>query len=201
MTTFLLVRHGANDFIGNTLVGRRPGVSLNDLGRRQADALAVRLGDVPIAAVYSSPLERTRETAAPLAARLGLDIRPLEGIHEIDPGDWAGRALDELRALPEWNAYCAYRSGTPCPNGETMLQVQARFVAALERLRVEHPGQTLALFSHADPIRIALAHYIGIPLDHVSRLDIAPASVSILALADWGPRVLRVNDTGAITLT
>ncbi len=200
MTTFLLIRHGANDFIGNTLVGRRPGVSLNAEGRAQAEALADRLGRLPIDALYSSPLERARETAAPLADRLGLEVRTCEGIHEIDPGDWTGLTLDELRGLPEWSAYSAYRSGTRCPNGELLLDVQARFVTALERLRADHPGEVLALFSHADPIRIALAYYLGMPLDHVLRLDIAPASVSVLTLSDWGPRVLRVNDTGDIVL-
>ncbi len=196
MTTFLLIRHGANDFIGNTLVGRRPGVSLNDEGRRQAERLADRLAHLPIAAIYSSPLERTRETAVPLAERLGLPVTVCDGIHEIDPGDWTGLTITELRAAPGWEAYNAYRAGTRCPNGELLLDVQARFVTALERLRHDHPDQTVALFSHADPIRIALAYYIGMPLDHVLRLDIAPASVSILALDDRGPRVLRVNDTG-----
>jgi probable phosphoglycerate mutase len=158
VTTFLLIRHGANDFIGHTLVGRRPGVHLNAEGRAQAESLVPRLAGMPIRALYSSPLERAQETAAPLAERLGLPVQTLNDIIEIDPGDWAGRTIDELRDDPVWDAYNAYRCGNRCPNGELVIELQARVVTALERLRHEHDGEVVALFSHADPIKAAVMY-------------------------------------------
>jgi probable phosphoglycerate mutase len=194
MTTFLLVRHAANNFLGRALAGRLPGVHLNDEGRCQAAALADRLAKETIHALYTSPQERAVETAAPLARRLGLEPHGDDGLAEVDFGSWAGKTLAELDALPGWRRFHACRSCTCAPGGETMLECQARVVTFLGRLAAEHPNQTLALFSHADPIKAALCFYLGMPLDLCHRLEISPASVSVVRVGPDGPTVLAVNE-------
>lgn len=196
-TTFYLIRHAAHDWLGRGIAGRLPGVNLNAAGREQAKRLAVRLGDVPFAAVYASPLERARETAEPLAARVGLPLQTLDEINEINFGDWTGKTFPELDGDPRWPAFNTFRSGTRIPDGETMAEVQLRMVTAMERLRDKNPDGAVALVGHGDPITAAVAYFLGVPLDLCGRIEIEPASVSIVALADWGPRVLRVNDIGA----
>ncbi len=180
----------------HALPGRMAGVHLNELGRQQAERLADRLEGAPIAAIFSSPLERARETAEPVARRLGLEIRTLPGIIEIDYGEWTGKAWSELREHPRFNQYNSFRSGTRVPGGELMIEAQTRIVVELEALRAEYPDKLLALFSHGDLIKGALAYYAGIPLDLFRRLEVSPASVSVLRVADEGPRLIRTNDTG-----
>jgi probable phosphomutase (TIGR03848 family) len=196
MTTFLLIRHAATDAVGRRIAGWTPGVHLNADGRVQAARLADRLVHWPIAAIYSSPLERARETAAPLAEALGLTVQASDALGELHYGEWTDVDLTELAARPSWQRWNSFRSGTRVPGGELMLELQARMVGALASLCALHPDETVALISHAEAIRGALAHYLGIPLDMSLRLEVAPASVSVLALHDWGPRLLRVNDTG-----
>lgn len=195
-TTFLLIRHGDNDWIGRAFAGRQPGVHLNDKGRRQAEALAGRLAGAGIAALYSSPLERTLETAEPLARRLGMTIAKRDRLTEIDTGDWTGKSFDELGPTERWQRFLSFRSSTRAPGGELMLDVQARGVAELEELREKHPGQTVALFSHADVIRFVLAHYAGIAIDLAHRLEIRPASMSSIALGPKDVRILGLNEAG-----
>jgi probable phosphoglycerate mutase len=199
-TTFLLIRHGAHDLLGKRIAGRGPGVHLNEQGRAQVESLAERLEHLPIRAVYSSPLERARETALPLAARLGLPLQVSEEITELDFGDWNGQTFEELRGQPEWNLFNSYRSGTRIPNGELMLEAQARMVAWMGRARERHPDGCVALVGHGDPIKAAVAYSLGVPLDLFQRLEISPASVSVLLLSDWGPQVLCVNHTGKLEL-
>lgn len=193
MTTFLLIRHAAGDHVGKTIVGRSPGVHLNELGRRQADRLAEQLSAEPVQAIYSSPLERARETAEPIARRLGLEVRTADEITELDFGDWTGRSLDELAADPTWQRFNTFRSGTRIPGGELMQEVQTRIVSYIERLRTESPEGSIALVSHGDVIRGAVAYYLGMPLDLLLRLEISPASVTAIAIAGEGPQVLYVN--------
>ena len=193
MTTFLLIRHGETDELGKALSGRRPGVRLNAAGRRQAEQLAARLAGEGITAVYSGPLERVRETAEPLAGRLGLEVRTAPELHEIDLGEWSGKSFDALAGRDDWRLFNTIRSCTRAPGGELMLEVQARAVAFLQRLRCERPHDTLALVSHSDVIKAVLAYHLGVPLDLAQRLEVSPASVSVLALEEWGPRVLCVN--------
>jgi probable phosphoglycerate mutase len=196
-TTFYLIRHGAHDWLGKGIAGRLPGVSLNAAGRAQSDRLADRLAGVPFAAIYASPLERAQETAAPLAARRGLTVETLNDIHEMNFGDWTGKTFAELDAEPLWRPFNTFRSGTRLPGGgETMAEAQLRMVTGMERLRARHPDASVALVGHGDPIRAAVAYFLGVPLDLCARIEIESASVSVAALADWGPRVLRVNDTG-----
>ena len=193
MTTFLLIRHAMCDPVGRSIAGRAPGVHLNELGRAQAERLAQRLAGVPLDAVYTSPLERARETAEPLARRLGLAVRVVEALGELDFGDWTGRALAELDALGDWRRFNALRSITGAPGGELMLEVQARVVRALEAMRREHPDGRCAVVSHGDVVRGAIAHYAGVPLDFLQRLEVGPASVSVLRVTETEVAVRAIN--------
>ena len=195
-TTVLLARHAAHDRLDRVLCGRMPGVSLSGEGRAQAGRLAERLARRHPTALYTSPLDRARETAAPLAARLGLDPRVAEGLAEIDVGDWTGRSFDELRGDPAWTAWNTRRSLARPPGGETMLAVQARAVGWLERARAGHGDETIALVSHADVIKAVLAHYLGLPLDQIGRFEVGPASTSTLVVGDWGAKVQALNEGG-----
>jgi probable phosphomutase (TIGR03848 family) len=195
-TTYLLVRHGATSHLGHIVSGRAAGIHLNEEGRQQAAGLARRLRHIPIEAIYCSPLERAMETAQPLAASLGLEIHGNGMFTEIDFGEWTNLRLDQLKAVPLWHPFNSFRSGTRAPGGELISEVQARAVAELDRLRHVHAGHTVAIFSHADVIKYALAYYAGIPLDLASRIEIYPASVSVLAIGEYSPRLISLNDTG-----
>jgi probable phosphoglycerate mutase len=195
----LLVRHGINDYVAaHRLAGRTPDVHLNDEGIAQAAALAERLAALPIAAMYSSPLERACETAAPAAARLGLVVRVLEGVKETDCGAWTGQLLDELSKDDLWRQVQGCPSLFRFPGGESFPEIQARMVAALDLVRQAHPGQTVAIFSHADPIKLAVAFCLGMPLDLFQRIEVAPASITELAIGPSRPRLIRLNDCAHI---
>ena len=194
----LLIRHGSNDWIGTRLAGWTPGVHLNDLGRAEASALAARLAGRPLHAVYASPLERARETAAFVAAPHGLPVRTLPEVGEVRFGSWEGRALEELRADPLWERVQRHPSGTRFPGGESLADVQARAVAALDGLAARHPREVVAVVSHADVIKAAVAHYAGAHLDHFQRLVVAPASLCVIHLSDGEPRLVLFNDSGAL---
>ncbi len=195
-TNLLLIRHGLTDYVTvHRMAGWRPGVHLNDEGRAQAAALARRLAGVELAAVYSSPLDRALETAKPLAEARGLAIQIRPDLGELHPGDWTGLTVHEMEKEDLWPVIQAYPSGARLPGGETFLGCQARMVAALDAIRVAHPGQTVAVVSHADPIKMAVAHYLGSPLDLFRRLSISPASVTALAFERLTPRLLCLNHT------
>lgn len=193
VTTFLLIRHGSTDYVGKALAGRMPGVSLDAAGRIQAQELATRLAGRKIRAIYSSPLERATETAGPLSEHLGLPITIRESLTEIDFGQWQGRSLAQLQGNEQWDRFNGQRGHTSAPGGELMLEVQSRMARELACLQREHPEQTVALFSHADVIKAAVLMYLEAPLDSHLRLEISPASVSVLELAEWGPRIVTVN--------
>jgi probable phosphoglycerate mutase len=198
MTTFLLIRHATTDAVGRVLSGWVPDVHLNAAGMRQAVALAERLGAIKLAAVYTSPLERARETAAPLAARHALEPRVVPDGGEVRFGEWTGRRFTDLAHDPIWQSYNQVRSLTRVPGGEMAIEVQARIVALLERLRAEHAEGCVALVSHADVIKAALAYALGSPIDLMQRIEVQTASVSTLVLDQGSPRVLNVNVTGEI---
>jgi probable phosphomutase (TIGR03848 family) len=193
MTTFLLIRHAQTALVSTALAGWMEGVHLNEEGRAQAGQLARQLADAPVAAVYSSPLERAKETATPLAARFGLEVQSLNEIGELNFGDWTGRRFDELENHPLWHRFNALRSLARIPAGEMMIEAQARVVAALERLRLAHGGETVAIISHGDIIKAAVAHFLGVPLDLFHRIEISPASTSVVAVDASAVRVLMVN--------
>jgi len=195
----LLLRHGINDYVkAHRLAGRTPGVHLNEEGNAQAAALAERLASLAIAAVYSSPLERARETAAPAAARLGLTVQLLDGVKETDCGEWTGQPLDDLSQSDLWRQVQSCPSVFRFPGGESFVEIQARMVAALDFVRLAHPGQTVAVFSHADPIKLAVAFYLGTPLDLFQRIEVAPASITELVFEPCKPRLARLNDCAHI---
>jgi probable phosphoglycerate mutase len=189
----LLIRHATNDWVGERLAGWTPGVHLNKEGRAQAAALAQRLADAPLAAIYSSPLDRTVETAQPLAEVHDLRVQVCEGLGETRYGLWTGRALQELKEEELWPVVQVYPGGARFPEGESLRQTQARMVAELDAIRDSHPEQTVAVVSHSDPIKMAVAHYLGLPLDLFQRLVITPASVTAFAFTRFGPRLLMLN--------
>jgi probable phosphoglycerate mutase len=198
MMNLLLIRHAANDWVGERLAGWTPGVHLNDEGRNQVAALVNRLADVPLAAIYSSPLERTVETARPVALAHDLPVQVREDLGEARFGQWTGRALKELQAEELWPVIQVYPSGARFPGGESLREVQARLVAELDAIRDNHAGQTVAVVSHSDPIKMAVAHYLGLSLDLFQRLTISPASVTAFAFTHFGPRLICLNDTGTL---
>ncbi|HKU01950.1 MAG TPA: MSMEG_4193 family putative phosphomutase [Arthrobacter sp.] len=195
-TLILLVRHGETPTTGTVLPGRAPGLHLSERGRAQADAAAERLAGLPVDAVYSSPLERARETAEPTATRTGRPVTEEAGLLECDFGDWTGAALAGLAGLPEWQTVQHNPSAFRFPNGEGFSGMQARMVATLDDLRAAHPGGVVVCFSHADPIKAAVAHALGTHLDLFQRIVISPASVSVISYTDGqAPAVLTVNST------
>jgi probable phosphomutase (TIGR03848 family) len=197
VTTFLLIRHALCDPVGKSIAGRAPGVGLNEIGRGQAIALAQRLSDLPVAAIYSSPLERAVETAEPLAHVLGLRVVRESGLNEVDFGEWTGRTLSELEGMPGWSEFNVRRSTARIPGGESMGEVVARSMEALEQIRRTHkPGASLVgVVSHGDVLRGIIANFLGIDLDAIHRIDIAPASVSILSFHEGNPQLLLLNST------
>lgn len=199
-TTFLLIRHGAHLLGGSTIAGRSADVHLSPLGIQQATDMAERVAKLPVRAIYCSPIDRTRETASILSQRIGLPVEISEALSEIDFGQWTRKTLDELRPQPHWQQWNAFRSGTQIPSGESMLQVQSRIVAEMLRLRQLHPEQSIALVSHGDVIKAAVAYWMGVPLDLFMRIEIGLASVSVIAIGDFGPWVLCVNNTSEIQM-
>lgn len=194
-TTVLLIRHGAHDLLGRVLCGRMPGVGLNEDGRAQADMLAETLAGDSIAAVYASPLERTLDTASPLAAGCHLAVDVEQSLQEIDFGEWTGRGFDALAQDPDWQLWNRLRQFGRPPGGEYALAAQCRIVAFLHQAAFRHPGETVAMVSHADLIKSAIAWALSQALDFHDRLEISPASVSKLVLEPWGTKVVGLNQT------
>ena len=197
-TVLLLARHAVTAETGSMLSGRKPGIDLSDKGREQADALAERLATLPVAAVYASPIERTMQTAAPVAARHGLEVRPLPGVIEADYGEWTGGKLGDLAKQDLWRTVQRAPSRARFPDGESLAEMQVRMVAALETVVGEHPGEIVLVVSHADPIKSAIAHYTGAHLDHFQRIVVSPASVTVFQLSAWGAAMVKCNDTGTL---
>jgi probable phosphomutase (TIGR03848 family) len=196
-TLLLLVRHGQTPTTGTSLPGRAPGLHLADVGVAQAEAAAVRLNELTkIDAIYASPLERARETAAPIAKAVGQKVKIDKGLLECDFGDWTGSALSDLMKLPEWQTVQKFPSGFRFPNGESFTEMQSRMVTALDRLRLAHPGGVVVAVSHADPIKAAVAHAMGTHLDLFQRIVISTCSITAIAYGTTGPVVLTVNSTG-----
>jgi probable phosphomutase (TIGR03848 family) len=196
-TLVLLVRHGQTPTTGSTLPGRAPGLHLSEVGQGQAQAAADRIGALKdIAAIYASPLERTRETAKPIAAARGLKVQIERGLLEADFGDWTGSKLKDLMKLPEWQTVQRYPSGFRFPNGESFAEMQTRIVGSLDKLVARHPGETIVAVSHADPIKAALAQALGTHLDLFQRIIVSPCSISAVMYGATGPAVLAANSTG-----
>ena len=195
-TTVLFVRHGENDWTQtHKLAGRTPGVHLNPQGKKQAEALGQRLANTTLHAIYASPLERTIETAQAIAAFHNLKIQPHAGLLEVDYGDWTGEKIKKLAKTKTWPVIQFYPSGAGFPQGETMYGMQARFVQTVQSLVSQHPGERIAVVGHADLIKSAIAHYLGVHLDLFQRIVISTASITTVMFTPMGPRVVAVNDT------
>lgn len=197
-TTVLFVRHGATPTTGKILPGRAPGLHLSDLGRAQAEVAAERIGLLDtVRAVYASPLERTRETAAPIAKACGLRVRTAPGLIECDFGDWTGRQIGVLARRNDWQTVQRVPSAFTFPNGESIAGMQLRMTQEAARLCAAHPGETIVAVSHADPIKALAAAALGTPLDLFQRIVISPCSITAVQYSATGPLVLAVNSTGA----
>ena len=193
MTTFFLIRHGEKDADEQLMVGRTSGIHLTARGLRQAETIAEALCSCPIQLVLSSPLERARETAEPLAQRKGVEVEVSEALHEFGFGLWTGKSQCELATMPGWREFNEFRSGTRPPGGESMLEVQSRFVGGMLRLRTEFPQGSIALVSHGDPIRAAICHFLGMPLDLFGRIEISIGSISVMTLSGSGAQLVAMN--------
>lgn len=212
-TLLFLVRHGATPTTGKVLPGRAPGLHLSEDGHAQARRAAERLlawsdkhraasgsaGGAGIAAVYTSPLERTRETASPIARSLGLTAKVARGLLECDFGDWTGQELKKLGKLPEWSTVQRYPSGFRFPGGESFTAMQSRVTSTLAAILARHPGQAVIAVSHADPIKAAVADALGTHLDLFQRIVVSPCSVTAVAYGSLGPAVLAVNSTSSLS--
>ncbi|HXQ19445.1 MAG TPA: histidine phosphatase family protein [Acidimicrobiales bacterium] len=198
----LLVRHGKTPTTGKELPGHAAGLHLADEGRAQAERAAERIAALerrPVA-VYASPLERTRETAAPIARALGLRVRTEHGLIDSDTGDWTGSRLSRVARKPEWARVARWPAGFRFPGGESFAEVAARANDTMVRLAAAHPGGTFVAVSHADTIKLLVATAAGVPLDLFQRIVISPCSVSALAFFAGGPPVvLCVNSTATLS--
>jgi probable phosphoglycerate mutase len=201
MTLLFLVRHGNTDAVGRFLAGRRPGISLNAEGRAQATRAAEALAALHLAAIYTSPLERARETAGAIAraqeARRGpVEVRVSEALTDIDFGEWTGRSIEELRNRPDFHAFNVHRAGARPPGGEPICSVQARFVSQALHIVEAHAGERVALVAHLDPLRSLIGHFVGVPVELQRRLELAPGSISALRILQDESTLLFSNYTG-----
>jgi probable phosphomutase (TIGR03848 family) len=195
MPIFLLIRHGETDYNKKWhLSGRMPNVHINKKGEQQAQLVADSLKSAPIKAIYSSPMERTLETAEPLASARKLEVIPIQGLLETDCGEWQGQSVKKLRRQKIWKSVQQHPSLFHFPGGESIAECQHRMVQVLETLRQQYTDQDLvACFSHADPIKQVVAYYLGLPLDNFQRLSIDTGSITALQVSDSGSRLILLN--------
>ena len=196
MPLLLLIRHGENDYVKTgKMAGRIPGVHLNEKGQKQAQALAEALTQVPIKAIYSSPLERAMETAQPIAESHKLAIIQEPDLMDVEIGKWQGKSLKMLRLMNAWKIVQNAPSRFRFPEGESFTEAQTRYVGALERIIQKHhkPQEIVAVIFHADPIKLAVAHLLGMPLDHFQRLSCDTGSMTALYVNESGANLIKLN--------
>lgn len=196
MPLLLLIRHGENEYVKTgKMAGRLPGVHLNEKGQKQAQALGEALKDVPIKAIYSSPLERAVETAKPIANARKLEVQIEADLLESDIGKWQGKSYKVLRLIKVWNIVEHAPSRFRFPEGESFPEMQTRVVSALERIIQKHkrPNEIVAVVFHADPIKLAVSHFLGLPLDHFQRLGCDTGSVTVLNVGEMGATLIKLN--------
>ena len=196
MPLLLLIRHGENDFVKTgKLPGQSAGIHLNERGQKQAEALGGALKDVPLKAIYSSPLERAVETAMPIAQARKLEIIPEPDLKDTDVGSWQGKSLKILRRTKIWSIVQNAPSRFRFPEGESFVESQARYVSALERMIKKHnkPQDILVVVFHADPIKLVVSHFLGLPLDHFQRLSCDTGSLTALYISESGANLLKLN--------
>ena len=193
MTTFFMVRHALTEHTGKRLSGWMDGVALTEEGREQADQVGLRLADTKFDAIFSSPIERTVETARAIASRQGMRVQTRRGLGEVEYGDWTNRPLRSLMRTKLWSTVQRWPSGARFPDGESIREVQVRAVDEIEKIAEEHPKETVCCVSHGDVIKLVIAHYLGVHIDLYQRIVVAPASVSVFTLSERGPHVLSLN--------
>ena len=199
-TIVLLIRHGQTPTTGQILPGRTPGLHLSERGQEQARDVASRLEGLALDAVYSSPMERAQETAAPTVAGQGLQLLADANLIECDFGQWTGEKLTELNKLPEWKQVQSSPSTFRFPEGESFTEMQDRMVSAVKDIAQRHPGHVVAAFSHADTIKAAVAYFVGTPLDSFQKIHIDTASISVVEFTKEGSRMLVTNSrTGSLS--
>jgi broad specificity phosphatase PhoE len=179
--------------------GRAPGLHLSEQGQAEAARAAERVGALPagtVSAVYASTLERAQETAAPIAGAVGLPVLDEPALVDSDPGEWTGQELKALYKLPEWRHLRHWPAGFRFPGGESFAELRARVASVVEGLVTRHPGAVVVAVTHADPIKLAVAEALGCPLDHLDRIAVSPASISVVAYSSAGVGVLAVNTLG-----
>jgi broad specificity phosphatase PhoE len=194
MALLHLLRHGQHDLGGGVLAGRMPGVGLTERGRAEIAAAAERLSDENIAALYASPLQRTRESAEIVSERLDLPIEFRDDLIELDFGEWTGTTFDAIRAHPHWRPWSQHRSLAKIPGGETMRAVQFRAVEAILEIADGHRDAACVIVSHGDVIRSALAFALGMPLDFYGRIEVVQGSLSTIRIDEGGIRVVSINE-------
>lgn len=199
MTTFFLIRHASCNGLGQTLWGRKQGVCLNEKGEMQAQRLANRFQNVTLNAIYSSPLERALQTADVLARNMNLEVKKSAAANEINFGEWTGKTFEELSRDEQWRRFNCHRSMTTIPGGESFLEVQTRIVKEIETLARQHGNERVAIISHADVIRAAVAYFAATPIDMISRFEISPCSVSVVAVETDRSTLLTVNSVFDLT--
>ncbi len=199
MTILLLIRHASNDYLkAGRLAGWTPGVHLNAQGQAEANTLAQRLNHVALHAIYASPLERAQETAHAVAQCQQLAVHTRVELGEVNAGEWTGKAIKDLEQTDAWKRMLAQPVDFCLPGGEGIAQVQTRMIVALEQIIAAHPHQTVAIFSHADPIKAVVAHYLGMHLNQFNKIVIDPASVTVFFFDELGAKLFRLNDAGAL---
>jgi probable phosphoglycerate mutase len=196
MIKILLIRHALTDSIGKRISGRTPGISLNDEGRKQVVQLVESLTRLHIDILFSSPLERAIETASPIGESHGLEYIVSDELTEIDYGIWTNLTIEEIKKAPTFRLYNSFRSITQIPGGESPLDAQNRMLSAIGKLRHQYPSKTVAIVTHADLIKSAIAFYLGMPLDMMHRIEISPASVSVIRIDDEYIQVMHLNHAG-----
>lgn len=195
MTVLLLIRHASNDYVKEgRLAGWTPGVHINALGQREADALARRLNHISISAIYASPLERAVETAQAVASCQKLDVQIRQELGELATGEWTGKSIKELEGTETWKLLQSTPAQVRLPGGESIEEMQKRMVSAIDAIVAAHPNQVVAVVSHADPLKSAIAHYLGMDLNHFQRIIINPASVTVFFFGESGPVLFQLND-------
>lgn len=198
MSRFFLIRHGDCAGLGQRISGRTSGVHLTEKGRTQVTELADRLSAYKIDHLYSSPLERTRETAEIVGNRLRLSPKTRDGLLEIDFGEWSGMSFEQLKQSDGWEQFNTFRAGTRIPGGETVAEVQARMVSEILYLASRHPSSSVAVIGHSDPLKTLIAYFLGVPLSLMLGFSLNTASVSILEFDSTGSRLVCMNDISGI---
>lgn len=193
MTTFLCIRHGKCDPIGKYVAGRIKGIHLNREGQEEVEELSIEIAKMDIEKVFSSPLERACETAEIICRKMNLDYEVRHELIEIDYGDWSGKTIEELHGLTLWNLYNRQKSLLHVPNGEMIIEVEARMASFVEEIRRKYKGNVI-LISHGEPIKCLIAHYAGVPIDLIGRIEIDTASVTTLVLDDYNAQLLCINN-------